>query len=236
MLTRNRLSSNMHPENFKSSFLAALEDQEVVERYKLIFEPLLKSLVLTMTNKLSDTVTALTQTFSRLKNELAEKDSIIRELRSDVSHLQIAVEDLEQHGRKDSMRIFGMPENTPGSTDEKVLLVKFVSRRTKDRMMGARKKLRPKPQGEVPDEENRAATENEGDGAADDSSDIDGPIYIADDLTKARATLAYKVRVAKRNREITDTWVSNCNILVKDHHCRIHNIKTEEELHKIIMD
>ena len=121
MLTRNRLSSIINPENFKSSFLAALEDQEVVERYKLIFEPLLLSLVLPLTNKVSDTVTVLTQTISSLKNELAEKDSIIRALRSDVSHLQIAVEDLEQHGRKDSMRIFGMPENTPGSTDEKVL-------------------------------------------------------------------------------------------------------------------
>ena len=105
MLTRNRLSSIMNPENFKSSFLAALEDQEVVERYKLIFEPLLKSLVLPLTNKLSDTVTALTQTISSLTNELAEKDSIVRDLRSDVSHLQIAVEDLEQHDRKDSMRI-----------------------------------------------------------------------------------------------------------------------------------
>ena len=82
----------MNPEDFKSSFLAALEDQEVVERYKLIFEPLLKSLVLPLTNKVSDTVTALTQTINSLKNELAEKDSIIRELRSDVSHLQIAVE------------------------------------------------------------------------------------------------------------------------------------------------
>ena len=75
--------------------------------------------MLKLTNKLSDTVAALTQTISSLKNELAEKDSIICELLSDVSHLQFAVEDLEQHGRKDSMRYFGMPEDTPGSTDEK---------------------------------------------------------------------------------------------------------------------
>ena len=74
-------------------------------------------------------------------------------------------------------------------------------------MMGARKKLQPKPKGEVPEEENGAASENEGEGATDDSSDIDGPIYITDDLTKARASLAYKARVAKQKGEITDTWV-----------------------------
>ena len=119
MLTRGRLASTM--ENFKPSFLAALEDEEIVERYKLIFEPMFKTLMLPVTSKLTDTVAMLSQSITSLKKEVEEKDSIIRELQGSVSRLQVTVDDLEQHGRRESMRVFGLPETTPGSTDDKVL-------------------------------------------------------------------------------------------------------------------
>ena len=116
MLTRGRLASTM--ENFKPSFLAALEDEEIVERYKLIFEPMFKTLMLPVTSKLTDTVAMLSQSITSLKKEVEEKDSIIRELQGSVSRLQVTVDDLEQHGRRESMRVFGLPETTPGSTDD----------------------------------------------------------------------------------------------------------------------
>ena len=119
MLTRGRLASTM--ENFKPSFLAALEDEEIVERYKLIFEPMFKTLMLPVTSKLTDTVAMLSQSITSLKKEVEEKDSIIRELQGSVSRLQVTVDDLEQHGRRESIRVFGLPETTPGSTDDKVL-------------------------------------------------------------------------------------------------------------------
>ena len=55
-------------------------------------------------------------------------------------------------------------------------------------------------------------------GEEDDEDDwtADGfRIYIADDLTKIRANLAYRARVSKRNHEIMDTWVTDCRIMVK---------------------
>ena len=43
MLTRGRANSIM--EQFKESTLATLEDQAVIDRYRLIFEPMFKSLL-----------------------------------------------------------------------------------------------------------------------------------------------------------------------------------------------
>ena len=76
VLNRNRLSTIMNSDNFKSSFLSALEDQEVVERYQRIFGPFLKSLLL-LKSKPSDTFTALTQTISNL-NSLMPSDAYMR--------------------------------------------------------------------------------------------------------------------------------------------------------------
>ena len=85
--------------------------------------------------------------------------------------------------------------------------------------MEVRKNLRKKQppgtqQQQVPTEQ--LASEDEE--VVEDGGDDEGPlpaIYIADDLTKHRATLAYKARVAKREHLIADTWVHDGNILIK---------------------
>ena len=46
-------------------------------------------------------------------------------------------------------------------------------------------------------------------------------IFMTEDLTKARASLAYQAPVLKRNHKIQDTWVNNCKIMEKDTHWRI---------------
>ena len=118
-----------------------------------------------------------------LKEEVKNRDQTIQVLQGEVSQLHTRLDDLEQHGRRDSIRIFGLPEEAPGTTDEKVLklvngrmklqpplalqeisvshrdgqqsddgenqdntrprprplLVKFTSRRSKERVMTARK-------------------------------------------------------------------------------------------------
>ena len=58
-------------------------------------------------------------------------------------------------------------------------------------------------------------------------------VFITDDLTKARAKLAYQARVLKRNRSILDTWVINCKIMAKDKFGRIFQIKSTDDLKKI---
>ena len=274
MLTRGRLASTM--ENFKPSFLAALEDEEIVERYNIIFEPMFKTLMLPVTSKLTDTVAMLSQSITSLKKEMEEKDSIIRELQGSVSRLHVTVDDLEQHGRRESMRVFGLPETTPGSTDDKVLelvnnrmklqpplsldvshrvgqvkpmgedgapppprplLVKFVSRRSKARVMEVRKRLRVRRGRRRHDGGGDA--DNEGVADEEDSNEEreDHPepqpiIYISDDLTKTRATLAFRARESKQQHLIADTWIIDSKVMIKDNRSRIYHVKSEDELKK----
>ena len=253
-------------EEFKNSMLAALEDKEIVERFRLIFEPIFQSLLGPITSRLLDTVQALTQTVNVLKSEGQEKDKKITALQNEVAELHVMVDNHEQHGRRDLVRIFGLSEESPGSTDDKVLrlcnirmklnppltlseisvshrvgkpreppddegsdprprprplLVKFATRRIKNRVMAAKKKLRKQhPNGNEGDEgdthpHHLADTGNGSSNQADVDNASPSPeamddgtnIYIGDDLTKTQAKLAYQARQAKRNGEISDTWV-----------------------------
>ena len=204
-------------EEFKLSTLATLEDEAVIERYRLIFEPMFKTLLDPVTQKLTDTVQALSQTVQVLKKEGEEKEKRIQVLEREITHLKLAIDNHEQHGRRDSIRIFGLSEQTSGSTDDKVLrlcnermriqpplsleeisvshrvgipkdpvdgnppqprplLVKFATRRSKERVMAAKKKLhnrrggrtgRPPPRPAAP----RRTTSGEGDGSDDGDGD-----------------------------------------------------------------
>ena len=123
----------------------------------------------------------------------------------------------------------GKPQEATDDTDEatdgparpRPLLVKFSTRRSKNRVMATKKSLKLLSQEETDDEEYAKLV-------------ADGThIYIADDLTKARAYLAFKAREAKRNGELLDTWVIDCKVMVKDRRSRIRNVKSLEELARI---
>ena len=55
-------------------------------------------------------------------------------------------------------------------------------------------------------------------------------IYIADDLTKMRANLAYEARKAKRDDEIAETWVIDTKIMIKTNHSSISQISSLSDL------
>ena len=218
-----------------------------------------------------------------LRKQLQTKDEQITSLRNEVTNLKVLYDDLEQHGRRGSMRIFGVPEHTTGTVDDKVLclinkhlkvspplviedievahrlgkpppkpqvsdpparsdasaddsdqqpgdsghtspspeqpsspprsiIVKFASRRTKAQVMRNKKNLKDNPFK-----------------AADGSCHS---VYIADDLTKRRAQMAYQARQLKRAGLIQDTWTFDSKILVKDLRNRILPIMTENDLSK----
>ena len=54
-------------EEFKVSTHATLEDEVVIERYRLIFGPMFKTLLDPVTQKLTDSVQELSQTIQVLK-------------------------------------------------------------------------------------------------------------------------------------------------------------------------
>ena len=247
-------------EAFKTQFIAALEDEEAVERIKLIFEPMFTDLLSPVTDRLSQAVQTLTGTVEQLRQENQAKDVRIQELEREVGHLHMRVYDLEQHGRRDSIRIFGLSETTQGTTDDKVLrlcngrmnlapplaleeiavshrvgkpvvsndaespppprplLVKFSTRRSRNRVMEARKSLKDPPS---QDDVEYGAMMADGE-----------RIYMADDLTKRLASLAFRAREAKRSKQISDTWVIDTKIMVKDCQNRIKQIFSIDEMEK----
>ena len=73
-----------------------------------------------ISNDLQATIDSVAQSINILKKESGEKDHTIKLLKSEIAQLKIT-DELEQQGRKDSIRIFGLHETGPGSTDQKVL-------------------------------------------------------------------------------------------------------------------
>ena len=221
-------------------------------------------------------------------------------MRQEVSDLRSHQEDLEQHSRRASVRVFGIPEKKPGSTEEKLLdicnnvmqlkpplgieeievshrvgqvekersqsedgemtivekprpiIVKFVSPRSKTRVMAARKGLRkldpPDPTHDTLDaleaDAEDDAVDKGDDGEADDDHSYEKtwklplsrrfpkPVYISDDLTRNRAKTAYEARMMKRQGLISDTWVFDCSILIRHNEGLIKKISKKEDLKK----
>ena len=268
-------------EDFVASLLVALETDAVVERFRLIFDPIFSGILDPYTRKVGDAISKLTNTVEVLRKESAEKDKKITTLQRQVRELETKMDDYEQHGRRDSVRIFGLSEDSPGSTDEKVLrlcnkrmklspplrleeisvshrvgklgepaedgtpppprplLVKFATRRSKTRVISKRKNLRkPRADDSVGRMEGSVRELSSARPDIDDAVDGDETvstedgenIYMSDDLTKRRATLAYRARMARRNKEIQETWVIDCKIMIKNNYGRISQISSEADL------
>ena len=108
-------------ENFKENFLSMLGDDEAVSHLQLIFEALFKTLLSPLSSQMNDTIRILSETVADLKKENQSKDAQINNFQDEVNLMKTRIDDLEQHREKDSIRIFGLSECTPGSADEKEL-------------------------------------------------------------------------------------------------------------------
>ena len=271
-------------EAFTQSFLAALEDVNVIERLRLILQPSITEKLDPVTRVLQETVKDLQQTVGSLQSSIKWKDEEIEGLRREVIDLKARADDLEQHSRRASIRVFEIPEDTPGTTDQKLLhlcnqamqlkppltleeievshrvgrieaaslqstdgetatvvkprpiIVKFVSRRTKARVMADRNNLkRIGKSNRHPDDDNPEDTVFKDGATTEDLAQIyPRPVFVSDDLTKDRARLVFKARELKRQGRILDTWVHDCSILVRDSVGRISKIAQPDDLQKFM--
>ena len=98
----------------------------------------------------------------------------------------------------------------PTPSKPRPILVKFAS--TKTRAMKMKKMLKDNPL------------------TKDDGSVI--PVYIADNLTKRRAGLAFRARQLKRSGRISDTWTFDSKVLLNDLHGHIKLITNEGDIKK----
>ena len=210
-----------------------------------------------------------------LTDKLAEKDAEIDQLTSKCQALEERCDDLEQYSRKDSIRIFGLPEipdenpydsvtwlcNTQmklkppltlgeisnchrigpmssHATKPRPMIVRFTTNRSKQCVMANRKKLKgvdgndilgPRPGDPTPAEMN-ADDEHEKQTPATDLTTEIMPVYINDDLCKARAILAFRARQLKNDKKINDTRVNRGMIIIKDKVNKIHSLSALSQL------
>ena len=273
-------------ENFTTALLDALESDAVAERYRLMFQSLIHECLDPMNNKLFEALLEQQKAMTTLKAQNTEQEKSIVSLKREVHLLHCKVDDLEQHGRKSSVRIFGVPESGEQSVDKKLtslfnqrmnvkppvkleeievchrfgrppnqtashqprdsvdarddqsleevserahrpgprpIICEFASRRIKARVMAERKSLKP----------TESPVNDSDDGEAPTCPPLDQPkIYMADDLTMARAKLAYLARELKRSKKIADTWVFDCRVMIKNLYNRISQVDSIADLEK----
>ena len=99
----------------KLSVLEAFSEDATLEKVKSCMESLLQPF--------RDALVHAKTEIDTLKSEVADKGRTIQKLSADIEDLERKYDDIEQHGRKGSVRDFGIPANTRGDTDSKVLHV-----------------------------------------------------------------------------------------------------------------
>ena len=63
---------------------------------------------------LEETLRQMNETNTALRRQIADQDDKIQKLEDRVAELEVKNDDLEQQGRKGSIRIFGLPEHDEG--------------------------------------------------------------------------------------------------------------------------
>ena len=99
----------------KMSVLEAFAEDSVLDKLKHVIKPLIEPY--------KEALKTANAKIDSLENKLTSQQTTITRLSHEIDDPKIRNDDLEQHGRKGSARIFGIPENTKGTTDEKVLRV-----------------------------------------------------------------------------------------------------------------
>ena len=167
---------------------------------------LLRGLALTLTNSFNATI--------------AKKDAQISDLQMRVVALEECCDNLEQYSRRNTLRIRGLPEAIHEDTDD---LVKELAARklevqvadhdvVRSHRVGKRSEDRGTPRDVIV----RFTTHNKKRAIMKNARKLKGSkLFINEDMTKARATMAWEARNLKREGKITDTWTRDGVIFVK---------------------
>ena len=230
----------------------ALQTDDIAKQVLSSLQPVIK--------KLEDAITGLSAINSALRKQVAERDENISRLQQHVDQLEVRSDDLEQQGRKGSIRVFGQPEEEEGRLEDKIIRICNVNLKLQPPMVPEEIEVihrvgRPQSQQQAPEDASNGPPKPRPVLAKLNSRRTKGrimeeckllkdnpyqytinnniyskAIYISDDLTKRRANLAYQARLLKRNNAIKDTWFSNCKILIKNNHNRISQVNSPQDL------
>ena len=113
LINIDKSTLDMSGEVFKLHFVEALKDEQCAK--------ISADIISNANKKLSDDIKSLKQSVDNLKKQVDNKEAKIKSLELKNAELEVRIDDLEQYSRRASMRIYGLAEETPGSTDDKVL-------------------------------------------------------------------------------------------------------------------
>ena len=102
-------------EDMKLAFMGVISDPVIITELESVFTPI------------ADTITKAIQHQSQamdwLRHQLEAKDEATKKLTKQNQDLEARIDDLEQHGHRGSIRVFGVLEDLPGTTDDKILSI-----------------------------------------------------------------------------------------------------------------
>ena len=229
-------SGQMDPDHFILCLAAALKSPDIVGQLKQITQP--------NHDEFADLIsTELYRQLQPYKEELRSKDQEIKMLKKTIAEQNDKLDQLEQHGRRDSLRVSGIPEAAESDDTDAAILsicaaIKVdppvqpvdiaVSHRVGKTVAGKPRQILVKfatrnIRERVFRAKNNIKTERE-------ENESLKNIYINEDLTQHRANLARKARLCKTNHTILDTWTIYGKIMIKDLHGHVKIINNEQEL------
>ncbi|KAK6178227.1 hypothetical protein SNE40_013036 [Patella caerulea] len=226
--------------NFIDQMIIAMQDERVVKTMAIAVADLVGS-------KLKEHIRCLENRVVQLENEVKEKNS-------EMTHIYDRLDELEQYGRREGIRISGVVETEGECTDDLVVTIGQhigvkISKKDLNRShrVGHPEKYNatqnPRPiivrfkgyytkRDFVKNASNLQAIKQS------NATDVlkKHSLSINDDLTKTRAELAYKVRKMCREKKIDKTWVRDGIIFVKTATGRVVLIKSQSEFQSLVED
>ena len=180
-----------------------------------------------------------------LRKQLDETNAELQRLKNIMNDQKTLIDDIEQHGRRDSLRIVGIPEN-PGHDDTDGAILKIceqikvqpkiepkdiaVSHRVGQSAEGKTRQIIVKfATRNIRERVFQARKELKDVNKMDENKDKPN-IYINEDLTKFRAALAKKARTLKNTGKPADSWTIYGKVFIKDNFGHVKVIKQFEEL------
>ena len=227
----------------KNNNWIAVEDLSlhIIEAFKdsSVSDTLVKALMVPLTGVISKILTAqVGDKLDRIQSQIREKDLVIGALQDKLEILEARCDDLEQYSRRESVRIFGVPES---NIDLEGAILETANRQmalspplTKEDISRCHrvgpKSIQSSKRAILVKFTNYRVRAR----VMSAKKTLKGTnIFVTEYLTKNRASLAFKAREAKRAKNIYDTWTYDGKIIIKTLEGKIVEIKNTLELNKL---
>ena len=219
---------------FADKFLCMLSDGRIVDALtKILLQP-----VLTRLNEKDAKIQTLTDQVSSLEDQVTD-------LNKEITSLKNSQDDLEQYGRRNSLRIWmSDPENQGENTDE--LVLKYAEKASVTLTAG--EICRSHRVGRHPSAKTRNASQvkprpiivkfntyNSRQKIFNARKNVEG-VFVGEDLTQLRSTLFYKARQERAASRFLHCWSSDGNIKIRLHNKTVQTVTNQAQLEQLIQD